>query len=140
MTRSRNHSFRAHQSSSVHTARHASVSSSKSVQPQTHVQQSHPQQPQPLQPQSSLSQTIKEGFSFGVGSAVAHRMVNSVLGPSHQPVAPVALFEQCKVYTMETYKECKTFYPAQFNQCMRETTNDYELCKASHPEVFEKMG
>ena len=48
--------------------------------------QSHPMKPTaPLQNQTpSMFDTIKQGFSFGVGSSIAHNMVNSIFGPKNK--------------------------------------------------------
>jgi len=37
---------------------------------------------------SSLMQTVKEGFSFGLGSAIAHRVVGGLFGSSSSPPPP----------------------------------------------------
>jgi hypothetical protein len=40
-------------------------------------------------PKPSFLQTIKDGFAFGTGSAVAHRVVGSIFGsPAHTQVQP----------------------------------------------------
>jgi hypothetical protein len=58
--------------------------------------------PVPAQQNSMLS-TVKEGFSFGVGSAIAHRVVGGLFGlgsgsPGPQPPQPPIRnieYEQC---------------------------------------------
>jgi hypothetical protein len=53
-----------------------------------------PQQPFPFVPTrtnttSSLGQTVKEGFSFGLGSAIAHKLVGSFFGSTTNAVHPI---------------------------------------------------
>jgi hypothetical protein len=42
-------------------------------------------------------QTVKEGFSFGVGSALAHRVIGGLFGPSspQEPKRRLTEYEQC---------------------------------------------
>ena len=64
--------------------------------------------PTPMQIPTSVStptfgQTLKEGFAFGTGSAIAHRVVGAIFGPlTAAPVAPApprvsekTPYEQC---------------------------------------------
>jgi len=54
-------------------------------------------------PKSSMLTTVKEGFSFGVGSAIAHRVVGGLFGlgsgSGPQPQSPPPIrnieYEQC---------------------------------------------
>jgi hypothetical protein len=55
----------------------------------------------------SLMQTVKEGFSFGIGSAIAHRVVGGLFGSSQpQPLPEVRPTE---------YKR-----PTEYEQCLAE--------------------
>jgi hypothetical protein len=69
--------------------------------------------PKPLQQGPSITDSIKQGFSFGIGSAIAHNMVNRVFGKPESatpapttPVTPVpsATPQQDKMY--ELYFQC----------------------------------
>jgi hypothetical protein len=59
----------------------------------------------------SMMDTIKEGFSFGVGTSIARNVVDRVMGPSS--VAPNS-------------EKKPTF---EFQQCMEDSAHNYELCK-----------
>ena len=55
----------------------------------------------PLQQGPSISDSIKQGFSFGIGSAIAHR----IFGKTETPVTPVPPAPpQDKIY--ELYFQC----------------------------------
>lgn len=48
----------------------------------------------------SLMQTVKEGVGFGIGSAIGHRVVNGIFGPSPPQSRPTESrrpteYEQC---------------------------------------------
>jgi hypothetical protein len=64
--------------------------------------------PAPLQQGPSITDSIKQGFSFGIGSAIAHNMVNRVFGKpeSALPTTPVPTTtpQQDKMY--ELYYQC----------------------------------
>lgn len=61
----------------------------------------------PLQQAPSVTDSIKQGFSFGIGSAIAHNMVNRVFGKpeSALPTTPLPTTpQQDKMY--ELYYQC----------------------------------
>lgn len=64
---------------------------------------------------SSFGQTMKEGFGFGVGSAIAHRVVGSLLAPA-VPIASAAPLPT-PVQTLPSYS-CDTERSA-FERCMK---------------------
>jgi hypothetical protein len=57
----------------------------------------------------TFGQSIKDGFGFGLGSAIAHR----IIGP-----APVVV--QAPATTTQS---------SEYERCMKESFNDAELCK-----------
>jgi hypothetical protein len=73
----------------------------------------------PAQP--TLGQTIKEGFGYGVGSAVAHRVVGAFLGPQTVAVKPVVpaqaqtedLWVRCLEQTNYDTEKCSQFKPKE---------------------------
>ena len=69
-------------------------------QPVVHKPALHP-------PTPSLGQTIKEGFGFGVGNAIAQRVATSIFG------APKIQTEQI---------------PTAYEQCIAEHRDDAALC------------
>lgn len=83
-----------------------------------------------VQPRPSFVQTIKEGFAFGAGSAVAHNAVNSIFrsfGSESKPEAK-PIHDPCSKLRME-YEVCmktdpidvncvSTYYP--YTQCLQE--------------------
>ncbi len=69
-----------------------------------------------MPPAPTLGQTIKEGFGFGMGSAIAHRIFGAK--PTvvvQQPPAPST--------------EGAPTFPAEYVQCMKESNDDKEACK-----------
>ena len=54
----------------------------------------------PLQQGPSIGDSIKQGFSFGIGSAIAHR----IIGKTETTVPPVPSPPQDKIY--ELYFQC----------------------------------
>ena len=64
-----------------------------------------------VQPTASLGQIVKEGMAFGVGNAIAHNVVNRLLGGSSTVVPVVPVVPE------------KT----EYSKCMQET-NDKEYC------------
>jgi hypothetical protein len=67
--------------------------------------------PAPLQQGPSITDSIKQGFSFGIGSAIAHNMVNRVFGKPESalpttplPTTPITTPQQDKMY--ELYYQC----------------------------------
>ena len=76
-----------------------------SVQTKSH----YPSQTQPVQVQTTLGQSIKQGFGFGVGSHLAH----AILGPTNRPNPT----EQTPIVINNEYK-----------QCMAENNDDKAAC------------
>jgi hypothetical protein len=64
--------------------------------------------PAPLQQGPSVTDSIKQGFSFGIGSAIAHNMVNRVFGKPEPALPttplPTTTPQQDKMY--ELYYQC----------------------------------
>lgn len=65
----------------------------------------------------TFGQSIKDGFGFGLGSAIAHR----IIGPApvvvqHQPAPAATPLPQ-------------TSGPPEYERCMKESFNNAELCK-----------
>jgi hypothetical protein len=66
-------------------------------------------------PGPTLGQSIKDGFGFGLGSAIAHR----IIGP-----APVVVQHQ-----QTPASSASPQHPPEYERCMKESFNDVELCK-----------
>lgn len=67
----------------------------------------------PAAPPSSLVQTVKDGFGFGMGSALAHRAVGSIFGAGSQSTCGVerSAFENCvQTRSLETCSETQAAY------------------------------
>jgi hypothetical protein len=64
----------------------------------------------------SMMDTVKEGFSFGVGSSIARNVIDRVMGSSS--VAP----------SVEPISEKKN-HTLEFQQCMEDSAHNYALCK-----------
>lgn len=63
----------------------------------------------------TLGQSIKEGFGFGMGSAIAHR----IFGPK-----PTVVVQQAPAPAVSA-----SVLPAEYVQCMKESQNNAEACK-----------
>ena len=64
----------------------------------------------PVQVQTTLGQSIKQGFGFGVGSHLAHAILGSTVKPSPTEQKPT---------------ETK---PTEYKQCMTENNDDKAAC------------
>jgi hypothetical protein len=62
--------------------------------------------------------TIKEGFSFGIGSAVARKVVDGIM-----PSQPQQQQQQPPVAEKEKHPTL------EFQQCMEDSAHNYEACK-----------
>ena len=65
---------------------------------QKHTKSQIQSQPSTVQVQTSLGQSIKQGFGFGVGTHLA----NAILGPTSRPT------EQKPIVINNEYKQCMT--------------------------------
>jgi len=84
-----------------------------------------PLTPLPLYKPPTLVDTIKQGFGFGLGSAVAHRAVDSFMGPKQ--------IEAPRVFTPCIEKKCdiieKEFEKCNINlNCSDELVKEYNQC------------
>jgi hypothetical protein len=66
------------------TLRNPTVAAPKVAHPKV----AHPKVAHPTVATPSLLQTVKEGFSFGIGSALAHRVIGGIFGPSYPQSQP----------------------------------------------------
>ena len=65
-------------------------------------------QPSQVQVQTTLGQSIKQGFGFGVGS----RLANGILGPASHPSESKSIDST----------------PTEYKQCMTENNDDKAAC------------
>lgn len=92
---------------------------------------------------SGIMGSIAQGFMFGTGSAVAHRAVDSVMGPrtivhehknDEAPAAtaatsaPTAAPAVASTLTDNTNERCQ-FEKNQFNRCMQTNDSNLEACQ-----------
>ena len=63
-----------------------------------------------------MMDSIKEGFSFGVGTSIARNVIDRVMGPGTASVQPTTAPQEKKP-TLE------------FQQCMEDSAHNYDLCK-----------
>ena len=73
-----------------------------------------PQQPVVQIQSQSLTQTLKEGFAFGAGSAAAHAVIGSLFGGQRQPDAPATAL--------------KTEGLTPYEECMKHNSYDHDKC------------
>jgi hypothetical protein len=93
--------------------------------PPTSLPVHKPLAPLPLYKPPTLVDTIKQGFGFGLGSAVAHRAVDSFMGPKQ--------IEAPRVFTPCIEKKCdiieKEFEKCNINlNCSDELVKEYNQC------------
>ena len=65
--------------------------------------------PTPMIQPPSFGQTIKEGIGFGAGSAIGHRVVGAILGPSVATTAPSTPSESKQPSQQKCVSERNTF-------------------------------
>ena len=68
----------------------------------------------PAQKKASLTDIVKEGFAFGVGSSVARNVIDRFMAPS-----------QTKPIDTKTEKP----QPFEYMQCMQDSAYNHEACK-----------
>ncbi len=68
---------------------------------------------QPIQP--TFGQTIKEGFGFGIGSAIAHRIFGGTRVVEH-------------VHTQQSTQP-QTIQNPEYVQCLKESNQNVDACK-----------
>ena len=92
-----------------------------------------------------MMQTIKEGFGFGAGSAVAQRIVGGIFGPSYPPQAQYTAsaplnqpftreYAQCILMNEKNQGVCQPFLSKDksiWKECMESNAYDAELCKGT---------
>jgi hypothetical protein len=77
--------------------------------------------PTPLQSHPpSMFDTIKQGFSFGVGSSIAHNMVNSIFGPKNKDENVIK-----KEVSNETKLTSDKIYEI-YNKCLEKNDNNID--------------
>jgi len=69
-----------------------------------------------VQKKPSLTDIVKEGFAFGVGSSVARNVIDRFMAPSQPPVKHI----DTKVDKPE---------PFEYMQCMQDSAFNHEACK-----------
>lgn len=72
-------------------------------------------------PRSSFLGGIFQGFAFGTGSAVAHRVVDGIVGPRHETV---------KTVDEPTLPELCANDLKAFNECLMRSNNDIGDCQS----------
>jgi hypothetical protein len=100
--------------------------------PPTSLPVHKPLTPLPLYKAPTLVDTIKQGFGFGLGSAVAHRAVDSFMG-SRTVDSLNSPKESQKIYTPCIEKKCdiieKEFEKCNINlNCSDELVKEYNNC------------
>ena len=77
--------------------------------------------PTPLQNQApSMLDSIKQGFSFGVGSSIAHNMVNSIFGSKNKDenINKKEVSDETKLTTDKIYEI--------YNKCLEKNDNNID--------------
>ncbi|KAI3525533.1 hypothetical protein L1887_04389 [Cichorium endivia] len=91
--------------------------------------------PAPVQPSSGgsmlggIGSTIAQGLAFGTGSAVAHRAVDSIMGPrtiQHETVPGAAVPEAS---TNTSVSDACGMHSKAFTDCINSSGNDISKCQ-----------
>ncbi len=82
-----------------------------------------PTQPTFAPARSGLMSTVMDGFAFGSGSAIAHRVVGAAFSGIGGPPAP-----ETAPAVAKKVSPCAPFY-AEFTQCLNSNPSDAELCQ-----------
>ena len=86
----------------------------------------------PLQNQPpSMVDSIKQGFSFGVGSSIAHNMVNSIFGSKNKDenINKKEVSDETKLTTDKIYEI--------YNKCLEKNDNNID-CNAMLQNIIDK--
>lgn len=84
----------------------------KTYAPPPKIWHSAPPVPSPLSSATAASpglwQSVKDGIGLGAGSAIGHRIVGGVLGPSSPPPSapPLSTYQPPPYYASESYTQC----------------------------------
>jgi len=87
--------------------------------------------PTPLQSHPpSMLDTIKQGFSFGIGSSIAHNMVNSIFGPKNKDenVIKKEVSDEAKLRSDKIHEI--------YNKCLEKNDNIY--CNIMLQNIIDK--
>ncbi|KAK2983181.1 hypothetical protein RJ640_018526, partial [Escallonia rubra] len=79
-----------------------------------------------------LGSTIAQGMAFGTGSAVAHRAVDSVMGPrtvQHETVAPEATAAPASTTNSFAGSDACGMHTKAFQDCLNSSGNDISKCQ-----------
>ena len=93
----------------------------------------------------SMFQTMKEGVGLGMGSAIGHRIIGGLFGPSYPPQAQYLPpsqttpslpheYAQCILLNEKNQEVCKPFLSKDksiWKECMESHAYDGELCKGT---------
>lgn len=91
--------------------------------------------PAPVQGGSALGgigATIADGIAFGTGSAIAHRAVDSVLGPrtiQHEMVAPPAPAATAALLSSSIGSDACNTHSKAFQDCINNFGSDISKCQ-----------
>lgn len=97
---------------------------------------SRPPPPAPMQQQqqgggmvAGLASTIAQGVAFGTGSAVAHRAVDSVMGPRTVQHEHVQVTQTTTTGTASTSQDVCQNQAKAFQDCLNANSNDVGKCQ-----------
>ena len=96
---------------------------------------SRPPPPAPMQQQqgggmvAGLASTIAQGVAFGTGSAVAHRAVDSVMGPRTVQHEHVQVGQTTTSGTTSTSQDACQNQVKAFQDCLNANSNDIGKCQ-----------
>jgi hypothetical protein len=100
---------------------------SKSTPARIHPTANISSQTTPIQPKTSFGQIVKEGLGFGVGSAIGHRLVAAVFGPSPSVISPSSVSPSPSPSPSSESNQ-------QSNTKKQQGPTEYEACLAENPE------
>ena len=79
----------------------------------------------PSLPQPSVWQSMKQGFGFGAGSEVGHRIVGNMLSPPQQNKVEVDPSSK----QIETQTQTPYYASESYRQCIEYNNDHKEICK-----------
>eukprot|EP00475_Leptophrys_vorax_P008456 TRINITY_DN1548_c0_g1_i1.p1 TRINITY_DN1548_c0_g1~~TRINITY_DN1548_c0_g1_i1.p1 ORF type:complete len:156 (-),score=39.06 TRINITY_DN1548_c0_g1_i1:156-623(-) len=78
----------------------------------------------------AMASTVAQGFAFGTGSSIAHRAVDSVMGPRHSGAETDSVVDQAMPAAVapKQMSNCQMDL-SNFQQCLSQNNNDIASCQ-----------
>lgn len=103
----------------------STVSTSRPSLPPPKIWYSTPSPPAPMMQQPTLMDSVKQGVGLGAGSAIGHRIVASLFGPTNPPAMPPPATQ-----SLSAPLPTAPYYASEsYTACLEVNKNNQDICK-----------